>query len=197
MTEDTQLIYLLQFDIKSPSVISLATRSSTPQPPISSITWRWGSSCRVFCSCVLPQEHMLHKSDFRPPLKMHDLFWRKKNKKQSDKPWRRITTSASVLEIYNSLWQMSKTECVYFSRTVTTRCKYTTEDRRQMSLHPAAYDLCAAHDLIISKRCHRGDDLIMISKSPALETFHCDGGRKTHQTVHKALLACLYPTKAF
>lgn len=79
MTEDTQLIYLLQFDIKSPSVISLPTRSSTPKPPISSITWRWGSSCRVFCSCVLPLEHMLHKSDFSHHWKCM-IYFDKKNK---------------------------------------------------------------------------------------------------------------------
>lgn len=58
------------------------------------------------------------------------------NKQQSCKPRRRIVTSATLLQIYNSLWQMSETEHVYFSRAVTTSC--TTHLRGHQTPQPTA-----------------------------------------------------------
>lgn len=66
------------------------------------------------------------------------------NKQQSCKPRRRIATSATLLEIYNSLWQMSEMERVYFSRAVTTSC--TTHLRGHQTPQPTAVSdfLCRA-----------------------------------------------------
>lgn len=102
------------------------------------------------------------------------------NKKQSCKPRRRIVTSATLPEIYNSLWQMSEKERVYFSRALTTSCKIYLW-RHQASEHAAVCGFCAAR-LIISEWWHHQDNLIMITKSHALQTFHYDGRGKTHLT---------------
>lgn len=68
------------------------------------------------------------------------------NKQQSCKPRRKIVTSATLPEIYNSLWHMSETEPVYFSLTVTTSSTIYLR-RRLNTLQSVISVLCVTSSL--------------------------------------------------